>query len=517
MKPQITLRRALADPNLLGRTLAGHSWAAWRTLLIAAMGEELTASEREIFKQVTGRDDEPNARVEELAIVAGRRGGKSRALSTLACYLAALTDYRDALAPGERGVCILLAPDQRQAAIDLSYCAATFEQSPILKQLVVNQISDTLELSNGVSIEVRAASHRRLRGPTYLAVLMDEAAFFYSDDFYQNTDTEVLNAVRPGLATTRGPVIIASSPYARKGVLWSLYKHHYGSKGDPRILVAQAPSRILNPSLPQSIVDRALERDRAAASAEFLAMFRADIESFVRIEVVEACTGDYVELPAEQQHQYYAFVDPSGGSSDSFTLAIAHREGKRVVIDAMREVQPPFSPERVVEDFANLLKGYRGTLVRGDKYGGEFPRELFRKHGIAYRTAEKSKSDLYRDVLPLLNSGNIVLPRSDRLVAQLVGLERRTTRAGRDTIDHAPNSHDDLANAVAGAADAVAHHGRASPPRFGSYASGYIKLFDEKPNSNIANPQSPPCTINFPEEKQIDERHFKIIRSPRIW
>ena len=58
-------------------------------------------------------------------------------------------------------------------------------------------------------------------------------------------------------------------------------------------------------------------------------------------------------------------------------------------------------------------------------------------------------------MLPLLNSGRIVLPKSDRLVNQLTGLERRVSRSGKDQIDHGPNGHDDLANAVAGAADLV--------------------------------------------------------------
>ena len=113
---------------------------------------------------------------------------------------------------------------------------------------------------------MRAASFRRLRGPTYIAVIADEAAFWYSDEFSSNADTEILNAVRPGLATTGGPLIIASSPYAKRGVLWETHRRHYGPDGDPLILVAQGTSRDFNPSLPQSVVDRALERDHAAAS-----------------------------------------------------------------------------------------------------------------------------------------------------------------------------------------------------------------------------------------------------------
>ena len=81
MQPETTIRRALTDEHLLGSSLAGDSWQAWRTLLIAAMGEELTPGERTLFTQLTGRATEPLTRVEELVAVVGRRGGKSRALA----------------------------------------------------------------------------------------------------------------------------------------------------------------------------------------------------------------------------------------------------------------------------------------------------------------------------------------------------------------------------------------------------------------------------------------------------
>jgi hypothetical protein len=42
-----------------------------------------------------------------------------------------------------------------------------------------------------------------------------------------------------------------------------------------------------------------------------------------------------------------------------------------------------------------------------------------------------------------------------RVLAQIVGLERRTTRGGKDSIDHAPNAHDDLVNSVAGVVAAL--------------------------------------------------------------
>jgi hypothetical protein len=291
-------------------------------------------------------------------------------------------------------------------------------------------------------------------------------------------------------------LIIASSPYAKRGVLWQTHRKHYGADGDPLILVAQGSSRDFNPSLPQSVVDRALERDHAAASAEYLAQFRSDIETFVPFEIVQACVGDHNEMAPLPNPTYHAFVDPSGGSADSFTLAVSHRDGERIVIDATREVKPPFSPEGVIEDFSLLLKSYRIARVVGDHFGGEFPRELFRKRGIHYVCAAKSKSDLFRDLLPMLNSGSIVLPKSDRLVNQLTGLERRTARSGKDSIDHGPGGHDDVANAVAGAADCIVTSERYAFAKasFSTYGTP-----DEPPSSLELEMQAkiPPCLIDF--------------------
>jgi hypothetical protein len=129
---QITLREALSDDQLLGQSLPGKSWKPWRTLLIAAMGEALTDDEREIFRSLTQRPHEPNRRVEELCVVAGRRGGKSRAIATIVCFVSGLMPH-PSLVPGEQGICLCIAPDQKQAGIVLSYVVATFERSPILR------------------------------------------------------------------------------------------------------------------------------------------------------------------------------------------------------------------------------------------------------------------------------------------------------------------------------------------------------------------------------------------------
>lgn len=438
----------MTDPQLFGDQFAGDSWSAWRALLAGFYGLELDDQELAQWRAITGRDS-PTEASDELWMVIGRRGGKTQTAALLAVYEAAFNDYDSRLSPGEVATVMLLAADRKQARSALRYVTGLMRSNPMLERMIVREDSESIELNNRTVIEVSTASFRSVRGYTVGAVVADEIAFWRSDES-ANPDTEIINALRPAMATLGGKLIALSSPYARRGALWDHYSKHYGKPSD--ILVAQAASRSMNPTLPEKIIKLALERDPAAAGAEYLAQFRSDVETFVQIEAIEACTvRGRLELPPITGVSYSAFVDPSGGSKDAFTLAIAHRHDDIMVIDAIRAIKPPFSPAIVVDEFAQLLKSYRITEVTGDRYGGEFPRELFRKAGINYKLSDRTKSELYRDLLPLLNSGRVELPDSKQLQAELLGLERRTARGGRDSIDHAPGQHDDLVNAMAGA------------------------------------------------------------------
>ena len=173
-RPRIGLRKTLSDRNLLGTVLQGDTWFAWRVLLYASQGEPLTEAERAIFQQLTGREHEPDQRIEEFIAVIGRRGGKTRAISVIGTYIGGLCEH-PSLVPGERGVVLIIAPDQKQATICLDYIEANFKGSPILRQLVESRSQRSLKLTNKIDIEVRASDFRTLRGPTYVAVICDES------------------------------------------------------------------------------------------------------------------------------------------------------------------------------------------------------------------------------------------------------------------------------------------------------------------------------------------------------
>jgi hypothetical protein len=325
--------------------------------------------------------------------------------------------------------------------------------APILQSSVWNVTASEIELKGGVTIEVVTRSYQTVRGRSVCVAVLDELAFWRDDDS-ANPDSEVLNAVRASMATfgSDAMVIAGSSPYARRGVLWDAFRRWH-AKDNACNLVWRAATRTMNPTVSQDFVDAEFERDPASAAAEYGAEFRSDVAEFVSMDVLDGCTADGVfELPPISGVSYIAFVDPSGGSSDSMTLAIAHREDDGVaVLDCVREVMAPFSPEIVVEDFCRTLAAYGVEKVTGDRYAGEWPAEQFAKRNITYEPSERVKSDIYRDALPLLNSGRCRLLDVKRLIGQLHGLERRTARGGRDSIDHGPGAHDDISNAVAGA------------------------------------------------------------------
>lgn len=205
-------------------------------------------------------------------------------------------------------------------------------------------------------------------------------------------------------------------------------------------------------------MEKAYAEDPASAAAEFGAQFRSDVESFISREAIDAVVvpGRY-ELPRVAGVRYWGFHDQAGGGvgGDSAVQAIAHaeqRDGRIVaVLDVLREVRPPFSPEQVCADFAATFRAYGVTSATADRWAGQFPVEQMRKYGVRGEPSEKSKSDIYRDLLPIVNSRGCELLDNARLISQLAGLERRTARGGKDSIGHAPGSHDDVINAAAGA------------------------------------------------------------------
>jgi hypothetical protein len=458
MRKLVSMRQALSDPDLLGHALPGDSWSVWRVVLIALVGEALTPDERIIFSTVTGgREVEPGAMCDTFLAVAGRRSGKSNAMAVLSVYLSCLCDWSDVLSLGERGLALFLAPSERQAANVFRYAAAIIDASPTLCELVTDRTKESLALSTGIDLEVMPASWRRSRGGTAIVIVLDECAFFMSGDESANSDAEILTALRPSLATTGGPMLLTSSPSTMEGITYRLHKKHFGPNGDPRTVVLQADTRSLNPKISQATIDRAYEDDAVAADSEFGGVFRQLSTAFLERAIVEKVTekgvGARQRLP---EVKYLAFADPAGGTGkDSFTVAIGHNhvvQGREfAVLDAVFEERPPFDPDIIVERASNTLKEWGINELVADAYAAGWPISAFARYGITLTHATLNKSEIYIHTVPLFTSGRLRLLDLPRLIDQLCALRRKVGQGGREIVDHPTrNSHDDVANSVAG-------------------------------------------------------------------
>jgi hypothetical protein len=426
------------------------TWSAWRVLLASLFALPMTDAELATFRECTARIEPPSTPATEAWLICGRRAGKSFTLALIAVYLACFHDYRQHLSPGERGMVLIVATDRKQARTILRYIRALLTRIPMLARMIEKETAESFDLTNAVTIEIGTASFKSVRGYTTVAALLDELAFWPTDDS-ADPDYEVINAIRPGMATIPNAMLLcASSPYAKKGALHDAFKKHYGKDRDP-ILVWKAATRQMNPTVPQSVIDEATEKDAANASSEWGANFRDDISQFISRENVLACVEVGVrERPPQQGIKYFSFVDPSGGSSDSAVAVVGHVEGSLVVVDAIREILSPHDPESAVDEFVTLFKAYNVRKTNGDRYAAKWSSQAFEKRKIEYQHSELPTSQLYLNILPHINAKTIRLLDNPRAINQFAALERRTSRGGRDVITHPSSGHDDVANAIAG-------------------------------------------------------------------
>jgi hypothetical protein len=467
----MTLVDALADPALFGQLSPFRdlsSWARWLAFLRALFALPMSEADRAAYAHHTGRRTLPASPPNEVYVCAGRRSGKTYLSAVIAAYLACFRDYRSYLAPGERAMILAIASDREQAGILLRYMRAFLAEIPMLAAMIERETADTIELTNRVTLAVATCSYRTVRGVTLAAAVLDEIAFWRVDG--ANPDREVLTALRPAMATIPGSVLLAiSTPYARTGVLYEALRDFHGVD-QPDVLTWRATSQEMNPTLPPAVIARARTHDAAAAAAEWDAEFREDLETFLPADLLVNCVEPgRRERPPTSDVEYLGAVDMSGGGPDASVLAIAHAEDRgsgapRVVLDCVRGWRER-NVEGVVAEMTQHLVRYRVRTVVGDRYAGEWVPAAFRRHGISYEAAPRTRSETYLELHPILATGRAMLLDEPTLLRELRQLERRTSRQGRDTIDHPPRLHDDHANATALALVAV-ETGASRPPFF---------------------------------------------------
>ena len=140
------------------------------------------------------------------------------------------------------------------------------------------------------------------------------------------------------------------------------------------------------------------------------------------------------------------------------------------VADVIRGRLAPFSdPSAIAAEYAKLARAYGCQKVVGDLFAAEWVASAFRDAGARYEPSPLNRSSLYLEALPSFNQGSVSIPNQALLLRELRGLERRTHRSGRDTVDHGAHGSDDHANALCGCLYMAIHETRKPKARWGTY------------------------------------------------
>jgi phage terminase large subunit-like protein len=367
--------------------------------------------------------------------------------------------------------CFIIANDEEQAGDDLSLAKKLIRANPSLDAEVEVFSKEIVRRDGAGRMKILPAQDvLGLHGKTYLFLGFDEIHGYKDYGLFEalspdptRPDTLVWITSYAGLRHAEGIPLYDLLRLGKSGDDPGMYFSWYGAdfttdaalQGDD-----VTPEVRANPSLGSWGSDRYLvDQKRRLPNHRFRRLHlnlqgAPDGAAFNADTVIDSIVRGRRRLSPEPGRRYFGFTDMSGGSSDDATLAIAHTEDGRIVIDLLvsQEVPCPFNPRQAVTKFAAILKEYGLHRVTGDKFGGETFLYDFRDEGITYDVSELNRSQLYESFEPKLNAGIVELPDLPKLQEQLLTLVVKPN--GR--IDHQAGDHDDWANACAGVVSLIA-------------------------------------------------------------
>jgi hypothetical protein len=466
IEPLVTLTEAMTNDEMMGRTFGAPSFWTWRVLSKLVDGLPLSEPrERELYEQATGCKyryvSHGYNKLRRLILLAGRRAGKDRWLSGVAVWRACLAaDWRKHVSAGEGAVVILLGKDKRQSNILRKYCAGLLKV-PLLAAEVVRHTDEMIEFRNGATLEITTSAYDLVRGRSAIAVLGSEVSFWNANEASPNNDAEIVGAAEDSMGMSpAGPLLLlGSSVYRQKGFMFEQYQKLHGNP-DGNGLCWFTPSKVMNPRLPQAIIDAAIADRPSRGRAEYENIWRADSESYIGIEVLEECTDwGIAERPSEPGKHYIAYFDAATGApdGDSATISIGHQQYvpdavPELIMDVMRERRPQFVLGDTIEAWAQLLKQYRINTIVGDQFAFKICKDMWQAHGITLIKCENSTSDNYIGALPLLlQKGRVRLLDNETCRRQFASLVCKIA-GGHEAVEHPKTrgAHDDVATSVAG-------------------------------------------------------------------
>jgi hypothetical protein len=432
-----------------------------------------------------------------LVAVLGRRSGKTdMVVSTAAAYEISLGGHKRYVRPGQEFKTLFFAQSKTDAQTNMNFIRLAMQDCPLLKPMLGPEkdwVASEIRLDNGLVVEPVPVGKAVGRGHAVPIVIMDEAAFWYTDPNAANPDYEVLRAVTYSQSQfPDAKIFIPSTPWAEQGILWNAFKA--GTEGrklrcetciqtnsficehqlDAReqhqgtLVIHASTAAMQSLEVVLGSKDKARKRlvelrrrDPEAFPRESLAQFIKSVSGWLNAEKVEAAidAGVYSRAPITPKNangraipSYVATIDPAF-RKDSFAFTIGHHDDKRgIVQDYIQywEPQPgkPLKPGEVLDDINTKLKEFGLSSVYSDQYQLEALQQLAQDRGFSingYDFTGASKAKITGSFKVVIDQERIHLLDHVLQKEQLQKLQRVVNQNNNVRIAAPPGQHDDLA------------------------------------------------------------------------
>lgn len=250
----------------------------------------------------------------ELILVVGRRSGKSAISAIFAAYELYKLLRRGhpqgyyGMPSGSEIRVLCVANDKEQASIVFDDMRGHVEQVDYFKGSMANMTQTFMKFrtendrkkfgDNGkstIAASFKSSIAKGLRGRGVMCCILDEIAFFVNDG--KSSAERVYKAIMPSLGQfsprdkknklktvgpTEGRMILISSPDAKEGFFYHMYQQAMsGGKGSTDMLMIQAPTWEVNPTLDRSYYEKEYFKDPKSFMTEHGAEFSDRVRGWI--------------------------------------------------------------------------------------------------------------------------------------------------------------------------------------------------------------------------------------------
>jgi len=417
--------------------------------------DDLKGEERALAREMFGGLEQVDESARKyICLMLGRGSGKTTLCSAFALYEAVTHDIAKC-GPGDVPYVVVIAPDKVTAALSIRMCREMVRSQPALERLITADTAMMLQMQRPdgrmVRIEAFAASRggAAVRGRTIIAFILDEAAFFTSNqdggrDFAVN-DKDIFRALKPRLLPS-GKGMLISTPWPTESLFMELFDQNWGRcKTATAIKASTLMVRGDDPDI-RKMVEEESDKDPDNARREFYCEVDGNLGGeFFDINALSMCLDDQADILGKSNPDYPIAIGADlGFVRDSSAIAVVQFTGRHYQTLHLEEFKPspgkPLKPSDVMSKFAAITKSYKASGVVADSFYRESLKEALQSSGlVVYAAPEgvKGKADVFHRTRSVLHEGLVQVPdvaAGRRLIQQCKLVTSKPSPGGTTTI-----------------------------------------------------------------------------------